>query len=295
MTLRSTLLPATLALTLAMPAARAADPAFTDETEAWREQRTRNLTASDGWLALVGRHPLPPGTHTLGSAPDNAIRLATGPARLGLITRTPDGRVTLALADGADARIDGTAARTAELGLADDAPTYVRFGTANFYVMPRGGDFFLRVRDTASPRRTGFAGLAWYPPDPAWRVEAAWVPFDPPRTVPILNVMGQTSPETVPGKAVFTHGGRTHELLPVTAGDRLFFIFTDETAGEETYEASRFLYADAPRDGRVVLDFNRAYNPPCAFSPFTTCPLPPRENHLPLRVTAGEKAYPGPK
>lgn len=273
----------------------AADPAFTAATEAWREQRTRNLTAEDGWLALIGRHPLPPGAHTLGSAADNAIRLAAGPARLGVITRAPDNRVTLALADGVDARIDGTSARTAELVHAGDTPTYVRFGTANFYVMPRGDDLFLRVRDAAAPRRTGFAGLAWYAPDPAWRLDAEWIPFDPPRTVPIVNVMGQTTPETVPGKAVFTLGGRTLELLPVAAGERLFFIFTDETAGVETYEAARFLYADAPRAGRVVLDFNRAYNPPCAFSPFTTCPLPPRENRLPLRVTAGEKAYPGPQ
>lgn len=284
-----------LACALLAAGTLAADPAFTAATEAWREQRTRALTAEDGWLALVGRHPLPPGTHTLGSAPDNAIRLAAGPARLGVITRGPDHRVTLALADGVEARIDGTTARTAELVHAGDAPTYVRFGTANFYIMPRGDDFFVRVRDAASPRRTGFTGLAWFPPDPAWRIEATWVPFDPPRSVPILNVMGQTTPETVPGKAVFTRDGRTLELLPVTAGNRLFFIFTDETAGEETYEAARFLCADAPRDGRVVLDFNRAYNPPCAFSPFTTCPLPPRENRLPVRVTAGEKAYPGPK
>jgi len=163
----------------------------------------------------------------------------------------------------------------------------------NFHIMKRGDELFLRVRDAESPRRKHFAGLDWYPVDAAWRIEAQWVPFASPRTVPITNVLGQTSQEPVHGKAVLTVAGRALELLPLTEGDELFFIFTDETAPEETYGAARFLYAKATQDGKIVLDFNRAYNPPCAFTPFATCPLPPKENRLPLRLTAGEKNYPG--
>ncbi|HYC72102.1 MAG TPA: DUF1684 domain-containing protein [Opitutaceae bacterium] len=279
-----------LALTLA---ASAAADSYTDSVEAWRKRRTDNLIAPEGWLALVGRHPLPPGRHSIGSAAGNDIRLAAGPARLGTISHEPGGKVVVALTDGVDAKIDGTDARSAALAYGSANPTYVRAGTVNFYVHRAGADLFLRVRDSESARRRDFAGLAWYAIDPAWRFEAEWVAFPQPRQVPIVNVLGQTTTETAPGKAVFECGGRKYELMPVVAGERLFYIFTDETAGEETYEASRFLYSDAPKDGKVVLDFNQAYNPPCAFSPFTTCPLPPKENRLPLRVTAGERAYPG--
>lgn len=283
---------ALLAAAVLVPVGRA-DP-YTDSIAAWRERRTANLVAPEGWLALIGRHPLPAGTHTLGAAEGNAIRLAAGPARWGTLTHSPDGQVTMALADGVDARIDGTTARTAVLVHTGGTPTYVRAGTVNFYILQSAGNLFVRVRDSESPRRKNFAGLDWFPIDPAWRFEAQWVAFAEPREVPIVNVLGHTTPEKVAGKAVFTYNGHTFELLPVTSGEQLFFIFTDETAGVETYEASRFFYADAPKDGKVIVDFNKAYNPPCAFSPFTTCPLPPKENRLPFRVTAGEKAYPGP-
>lgn len=268
--------------------------AYTDSVNAWRKRRTDNLVAADGWLAIIGRHPLPVGTHTVGSAEGNAIRLAAGPARLGTLTHETGGKVTMALAAGVDAKIDGTDARTAEL-VRGANPTYVRAGTMNFYILESAGGLFVRVRDSEAPRRKNFERLDWYPIDPTWRYEAEWVAFPETRKVPILNVLGNTTMETVTGKAVFRRGDRTYELMPVTAGERLFYIFTDETAGEETYEASRFLYSDAPKDGKVVLDFNQAYNPPCAFSPFTTCPLPPKENVLRVRVTAGEKAYPGPR
>lgn len=283
-----------LLLAALFPVVARAD-AYLESIAAWRERRTANLTAPEGWLALIGRHPLPAGQHTIGAAEGNAIRLAAGPDHLGTLTHGPDGRVTMVLADGVDARIDGSTARTAELVHTGGTPNYVRFGTVNFYILKSAGNLFVRVRDSESPRRKQFGGLKWFPIDPAWRFEAQWIAFPEPREVPIVNVLGQTTLEPVAGKAVFTHAGRTYELLPVTSGEQLFFIFTDETAGVETYEASRFFYADAPKDGKVIVDFNKAYNPPCAFSPFTTCPLPPKENRLPFRVTAGEKSYPGPR
>jgi uncharacterized protein (DUF1684 family) len=181
-----------------------------------------------------------------------------------------------------------------ELVYQTDKPTRVTFGTANFYVMPRGDNLYLRVRDTEAATLRQFAGIEYFPVDPAWRIEAAWVPFDPPHQVSITNMIGQTSPAPVPGKAVFSWQGRTLELIPIDEGDDdLFFVLTDLTAGVETYEASRFLYATKPKDGKIILDFNRMQNPPCAFTAFATCPLPPKENRIPFRVTAGEKKYRG--
>lgn len=263
--------------------------------DAWRANRVARLTAADSWLALIGRHPLERGTHTVGSAKDNGIQLAAGPARLGEVTYGADGKVTFALAEGADAKIDGTEARAAELVYQGDKPTYVRFGAANFYVMQRGDQLFLRVRDAESPRRKHFAGIENFPTDASWRIEADWVAFEPAKEIPITNMLGQTSPNKVPGKAVFTRDGRTIELWPILESDdgELFFIISDATSGIETYGASRFLYAARAKDGKVVLDFNRAYNPPCAFTPFATCPLPPKQNRMTIRVTAGEKAYQG--
>ena len=190
-------------------------------------------------------------------------------------------------------QIDGQPAQAAELIYRGGPPTHVTVGTINFYVMERGESLFLRVKDSAAGRRKNFPGLDYFPLDPSWRIEAQWVPFEKPRQVPITNMIGQTSPAPVPGKAVFTRDGRTFELLPIDeGGDELFFVFTDATAGTETYEACRFLYA-TPKDGMIILDFNRTENPPCAFTPFATCPLPPKENRLPIRVTAGEKKYRG--
>ncbi len=264
--------------------------------EQWRIGRIQRLTRPDGWLSLIGRHPLEHGTFSVGAAAGNAIRLAAGPAQLGTITYADDGKVTFALADGVEATIDGTTARRAELSLAEDHPTYVRSGTVNFYVMDRSGQLFLRVRDSESPRRRNFTGIESYPVDPAWRIEARWVPFDPPRQITITNVIGLHEPATVPGKAVFEIEGRTCELLAIDEdpAEDLFFVLTDPTAGTETYEACRFLYAKRPVDGRITLDFNKVYNPPCAFTPFATCPLPPKENVLPLPLRAGEKKYLGP-
>jgi uncharacterized protein len=268
---------------------------YVQSVEAWRAGRIQRLQRPEGWLALIGRHPLGEGTWSVGSAEGNTLRLAAGPGRLGTITHAPGGKVTMTLADGVDASIDGTAERTAELDYRSDPPTYVRAGTVNFCVMDRSGKLFLRVRDSTAARLKNFAGIEAWPVDPAWRIEATWVPFDPPREVRIANIIGLVESALIPGKAVFTHEGRSYELIPIDEGPEadLFFVLTDTTAGTETYEACRFLYASRPKDGKIVLDFNRLYNPPCAFTPFATCPLPPKENVLPFPVRAGEKKYQG--
>ena len=170
------------------------------------------------------------------------------------------------------------------------------FGTANFVVIDRSGRKALRVKDSEAPTRTHFLGIDYFDIDPSWRVEAKWIAFDPPHELEVPTVIGTVEKYPVPGKAVFQRGGKTFELLPVieVPGDReLFLIFADRTSGKETYGAARFLYVPMPVDGKIVLDFNRAYNPPCAFTPYATCPLAPPENRLDLRVTAGEKKYRG--
>ncbi len=263
--------------------------------ETWRAERLAALTAPESWLSLIGLHALAPGAQTVGSGADNAIRLRAGPARLGVITLSADRLVTLALEPGVAATIGGQAVAQGGLAYTEEAPTQVRFGTASFIVIDRGGNLYLRVRDSETARRRDFVGIDSYPIDPKWRIEAQWVPFEPVRQVPITNILGQTGPQPAPGKAVFVYEGRTHELIAIDEGveDELFFILTDLTAGEETYGAARFLYTSKPRDGRLMLDFNRVENPPCAFNPYSTCPLPPKENRLPFRLGAGEKMYRG--
>ncbi len=290
------ILSSVLCLLCSAPVAPAAGDDYPASIEQWRAGRIERLTGPAGWLTLIGRHPLEHGTWSVGSAPGNAIRLAAGPAQLGTVTYAADGQVSFALAAGANATIDGTTGRSAVLSLDPEKPTYVRAGTVSFYVMDRSGNLFLRVRDSEAARRRHFAGIESYPIDPAWRIEATWVPFDPPHQVKITNIIGLTEPAPIPGKAVFQHDGRTYELIPIDEGpeEDLFFVITDATAGKETYEACRFLYAKRAVNGKIVLDFNRLYNPPCAFTPFATCPLPPKENVLPFPLRAGEKKYAGP-
>jgi len=265
--------------------------------EQWRARRIARLTAPDGWLSLVGLHWLEPGPNTLGSAADNAIVLAKAPAHLGTVEWRADGTLSLQLASGSGASIDGEAKSQATLrDDRDPNPTRVSFGSLNFVVLDRGGRKALRVRDADAETRTRFSGIESFPVDPAWRIVADWIPFDPPQTLETANVIGQMERYPVPGRAVFERDGHRHELLPVieVPGDeQLFLIFADGTSGRETYGAARFLYADPPRDGKIVLDFNQAYNPPCVFTAFATCPLAPPENRLDLRVTAGEKKYRG--
>ena len=277
--------------------ARAADNSIqTQEVETWRAQRLARLTTPDGWLSLIGLHFLQDGDNTVGSAKDNDTVLANGPAHLGTVTVAADGKITVALAPDADAKIDGKPAMAGELRWRGGGrPSVVSAGTVSFFVIERGGKKALRVKDSAAERRTHFLGLDYFPIDPAWRIEATWVEFDEPRKIPITNILGQTEPAIVHGEAVFERDGQKIKLLPIDEGpgEPLFFVISDATSGHETYGAARFLYADAPVDGKVILDFNHLENPPCAFTPFATCPLPPKENRLTLAVTAGEKAYRG--
>lgn len=274
-----------------------ADDAYHQQIARWRQQRLQTLTAADGWLTLVGFEWLQPGMQTVGRGADNAIVLPLGPAHLGTLTLTADDRVRLDLATDSGATVDGRAVASVELrDDRDPRPSELRFGTSSLTLLDRSGRKALRVKDSTATTRTAFRGLDYFPVDPSWRIVARFEPSVPMRHVELATAIGTVERYAVPGRIEFERDGQHVTLLPVieTPGDtRLFVVFADRTSCHETYGAARFLYLDAPRDGWVVLDFNRAYNPPCAFTAFATCPLPPPENRLSLRVTAGELKYRG--
>jgi uncharacterized protein (DUF1684 family) len=285
-------------LAISVPSAvYASDPDYVRSIEQWQVRRAEELKAVDGWLSLIGLDWLKAGDNKIGSAPDNDLVLLAGPAHLGTITLAADGKTTIVLAADSGALIDGKTVSSATLiGDADASatPTTVSFGTANFHVIDRDGRKALRVKDTQAETRTHFVGLDYFPIDPSWRVVADWVPFDPPHEMEIGSVLGTIDKEKVLGKAVFVRDGHTYELFPIQdEPNKLFFVIADRTSGHETYGAARFLTTDMPTDGKLVLDFNQARNPPCAFTPYATCPLAPPENRLDLKVQAGEKKYRG--
>jgi len=286
----------TMLLAGAVAAAAITADAHRAEVEKWQAERLARLQRPDSWLTLVGLHWIDEGRSTIGSAPGSDLVLAAGPARLG--TLESDGRsVTLTLADDVDATIGDGTSRSATLASdATGTPTFVTFGSANFHVIERSGRLALRVKDAEAATRRNFLGLDYYPIDPAFRFEARYEPHEPGKTIPIANIIGTLDPMPNPGAVVFERDGETHRLEAVDEGDgQLFLIFADRTSGKDTYGAGRFLYAQPPAPGtdRVVVDFNRAYNPPCVFTPHATCPLAPPENRLDLAVTAGEKRYRG--
>ncbi len=216
------------------------------------------------------------------------------PARAGTL-RVDGAKVLLTPAPGARLTLNGQPLG-GPAALQDDLagkPDLVGAGRLTFHVIRRGERAGVRVKDPESATRRGFKGLDWFPVTPAARVVARFTPFDPPREVEVGSVTGDVSKEKIPGALTFSWNGREQTVLPFADGDGFFLVFSDATSGIETYGAARFLAAAAPRDGQVVLDFNQAYNPPCAFTPFATCPLPVRENRLKVRIEAGEKKYKG--
>lgn len=275
--------------------ATASSAAYRAEIEGWRDGRVERLTADNGWLTLAGLHPLVQGEQTLGSDPASDVVLpSSAPPRVGTL-RIDGRRATIEIRPGVAVTVDGEPLAGGELVTdATGDPTILELGPVSFFVIERGEELFLRVRDRDHPDRARFAGIDSFPIDEAWRFDARFVPYEPVKQIPVANILGIVSDEPSWGAVVFERGGSTYSIdaLAEPGDEELFLIFADETSGKETYGAGRYLYVDAPdEDGRVDLDFNRAYNPPCAFTEFATCPLPPRQNRLPLRIEAGEKTY----
>lgn len=267
---------------------------YEQELEQWKTKRLASLKSNDGWLTLIGLFWLKEGENKFGSDPSNDIVLPEGkaPALAGTL-RLAGGKVKLEAQPGAGITSEGHPVTTLDLQSDEDgAPTTLELGSVSFHVIRRGDRVGLRVKDRDNPARADFKGTQYYPADRKWLVSARFERYDPPKPMPIMNVLGMETEETSPGSLAFEVEGQTYKLIALRekGDEQLFIIFADQTSGHETYGAGRYLYADPPgADGRVKLDFNKAYSPPCAFTRYATCPLPPAQNRLPLRVEAGEK------
>ena len=280
-----------LLVALALPPGAAAQD-YTAEIEAWRADREARLKADDGWLTVAGLFFLNEGTQTFGSFPLNDIVLRTGPATAGSFTLRR-GEVTVQAAEGTTLSVDGRDVTEARLWPYEgrDRPT-IALGPLSLFGHYSGDRLAIRMRDQDSTIRRDFTGRRWYAVDETFRVEGRFIPHDAPRMMTLPNILGDVEMFQTAGAVAMTVAGTDVRMTAVDAGDQLWFIFRDLTSGAETYPAARFLYADAPAgDGTTTVDFNRAYNPPCAFNPHTTCPLPPPENRLPIHIAAGELNY----
>ena len=275
------------------PDAGADSGTYVREVETWRRAREDRLKADGGWLTVAGLAWLAPGRNPFGAAATNAVVLPAhaAPANAGAFVVEGD-RVTIEVAPGVAVTRAGKPVTRALLR--SDAggaePDVLALGAVTMQVLSRGDKLAVRIKDMRNPARAAFKGLRWYPIDPAWRVTARFVPHPKPTTLKIDTVVGIQEAMVSPGYAELRIAGKTVRLDPVIepGETNLFFIFRDGTTGRTTYGGGRFLYAEPPRDGRVVLDFNRAYTPPCGFTAYATCPMPPAVNRLSIEIPAGE-------
>ena len=261
----------------------AADSTYQQEIVRWRAEREAKLKADDGWLTVVGLHWLHEGVNTVGSDPQADAPLpASLPARVGTMTLSK-GKVHFKPAVGVQLK---------EMDLKTDVTEQydrLALGRVKFFVIERETRFGVRVKDNDSEARRKFAGLRWYPVDPAWNIKAKFIPS--PHQVSFDTEAGVKEKDESPGYVIFARGGREYKMEAVKEDDDLWFVFRDLTSGKTTYGASRFLYTPFPQDGFVEMDFNKAENPPCMFTDYATCPLPTPQNRLQLAVTAGEQTY----
>ncbi|RLT35346.1 MAG: DUF1684 domain-containing protein [Chloroflexi bacterium] len=266
---------------------------YSEEIAAWQQQRDAELRDPDGWLSLAGLFWLETGRTSFGADPDNAISFpASAPPRLGEFLVT-DESVAVEIAPGATVTYEAAeVTRLVMAGSGIDGPVLAH-GPLRWFVIRRDGRWAVRLRDREHPALAAFHGVECFPIDPVWRVAARLVPHPVPVTIPVPTILGSINQTPSPGILHFTINGEAQTLVALGKAEQpLSLIFADATSGKETYGSGRFLTVDAPNaDGWTVIDFNRAYNPPCAFTPFATCPLPPAGNRLATPITAGEKKY----
>jgi uncharacterized protein (DUF1684 family) len=270
-----------------------AGEAYRAQIEDWRLRRHQRLESEDGWLTLVGLEWLQEGENRLGRSDDADARIPGGPEDWGMIVLQGD-QLRFIPNPAAAITIGGEPAKAIEL-VADSQgePTVVRSGDTSFYIIYRQS-YGLRIKDRRAPTLVSFSGVDQFEISESWRIEGDFEYAEPGTTIEIGNVLGQLNPSPVYGWFEFEREGESHRLLALgeETSESLWFLFADRTSGRETYGAGRFLYSDGmPEEGRLVVDFNKAYNPPCAFNDYSTCPLPPQQNRLKLAVTAGEKDF----
>ncbi len=292
-----------LALPVVVPALASAFPAAgANDEEAtvtrWRAERVKSLTSDTGWLTLVGLLWLRDGDNSFGRAPTNTLVLDNAAlADNAGSFQVQDHHVRFTARPGAGITHHGEPVTRIEMDSdAVGEPTVVSSGSLRFFVIERAGKLGVRVRDLANPRRLDFRGLKYFPISPDWRISARFEPYEPARHINIINILGMEDEALCPGALVFTRNGQESRLdtvLESPTDQRLFVMFQDTTSGRETYGGGRFMYIPMPVEGLATLDFNEAYNPPCALNDFATCPLPPPQNRLRIRVAAGELRYDG--
>jgi len=287
----------------ALNSTSAAEQSWQNELSTWRSKRAAGLQAPEGWLSLIGLDWLKEGDNSFGGAEDNRFQIeAHLPAHLAIVRMEKGALRLLAPAGGfpKGLLLDGQPAKDAAL-VADDGskPSKITIGTVAIIVIHRDDRYALRIKDSRAPTRAAFHGLKWYPPDATYRVHAKWLPYNPAKILEIPTILGTVSKLPAPGAAEFTIDGKTVRLEPVLEepdSKELFFIMRDTTSKTTTYGAGRFLYTQLPdhgltQPGAVELDFNRLINPPCAFTAYATCPLPPPQNRLSVAIPAGEQRY----
>jgi uncharacterized protein len=286
---------ATLLLIVSCTQKPAADPNYVKEINEWDQKRTNRLKADDGWLNLVGRFWLEKGESTFGSSKDNDIVVESSklPEHIGSFL-FKDSSVTFKAKVGVEVLHNGKPVK--EIVLIDDQKkdiTVLQIGSIKFNLIIRDTLYGIRFRDLNSDLVKNFKGVKRFPIDESWKITAKFEVYNPIKEIDVPNVLGQISKEKCPGAVVFERDGKTYRIDAVDEGeDRLFLIIADQTSGEETYGGGRFIYVNKPDStGTILLDFNKAYNPPCVFTKYATCPLPPLQNYLKLKIEAGEKVY----
>ena len=267
--------------------------AYARELSQWQQKRLADLKSETGWLTLVGLFWLKEGENKFGSDAANDIALPNQQLSAHAGSFNLQNSVVKLDTSQSGFTVDDKPVQSLALKTDDDAkPTIVRLGSLSFQIIKRGDRLGVRVKDSQNPDRLNFKNTEFFPPDVNWRIDAQFEPYKPPKQMPIVNVLNMESAESSPGAIKFTVDGKEYRLDAITEKDepRFFMIIADKTSGKETYPAGRYLYVDPPNaSGHVVIDFNKAYSPPCAFTKFATCPLPPKQNRLPFAIPAGEK------
>lgn len=283
-----------LMFALAPVALTSDEDSYRQKLEKWRAEKEAELKSDDGWLTVAGLFWLKEGVNRLGTDASNEIVLPEGsaPAKAGEF-EFHAGKTTLRVEKGVAATSGGKPVTTIELKNDEkQKPDIINIGDLSLSVIKRGERYGVRVKDKNSKQRREFNGLRWFDIKESYRITATFVRYDKPKEIEITNILGDVNKMASPGYVTFKLDGKQYRLDPVLEDkDKLFFIFSDSTSGKATYGAGRFLYADLPEGETVVLDFNRAINPPCAFTRFSTCPLPPRQNRLRVAIEAGELNY----
>lgn len=284
--------PSMLLILLMSTTALLADSSY----ELWKKNRLEGLQQPHGWLSLVGLEWLHVGNNSIGSADDNDVQLSHGPDYLGTFWLSKEKNIRFVPNQNSSIKVNDvlvTESIDVFADTSDQETTVFTIDTFQFYVVERGEKFAFRIKDSEAETRVDFKGLEYYPENEKFRIDADFVPYEPAKIIPTVNVLGILTEEPSPGRLEFTIDGESYSLDALDSTDSYYMIFADKTNGRTTYGPGRFVYTDSKVDenGKVRIDFNKAYNPPCAFTAYSTCTLPPIQNRLPIKIEAGEKKY----